>query len=104
MTSTTGSDIRTAVLAELAAHGCPPLADPGADLIGHGVNSAALIQILSALEDRFDVDLDLEALFAAPVTVSRLETEITRVAGAPGPTGRADSAPPTEGTNDVRNR
>ncbi|MEU2658970.1 acyl carrier protein [Streptomyces sp. NPDC007325] len=97
-------DVRAAVLAELDAHGYPPLAGPGADLVGHGVNSAALIQILSALEDRFDVDLDLESLFAAPVTVSRLEAEIVRGAGTAGPTGRADDAPPTEGTDDVRDR
>ncbi|MFD3534771.1 acyl carrier protein [Streptomyces sp. NPDC058664] len=83
-----GSDVRAAVLAELEAHGHPlPAADPDADLIGHGVNSAALIQILSALEDRFDVDLDLEALFDAPVTVSRLEAELVRAAGASGHTG-----------------
>ncbi|MFE0642943.1 phosphopantetheine-binding protein [Streptomyces sp. NPDC058877] len=100
----TGSDVRAAVLAELDAHGCPPLAGPGTDLIGHGVNSAALIQILSALEDRFDVDLDLEALFAAPVTVSRLEAEVVRATGAADPTGRADAVPPTEGTNDVHDR
>ncbi|WP_282692725.1 acyl carrier protein [Streptomyces sp. CC208A] len=82
------SDARAAVLAELGAHGYPLLAaDPDADLIGHGVNSAALIQILSALEDRFDVDLELEALFAGPVTVSGLAAELVRATGASGHAG-----------------
>ncbi|MFF5897124.1 acyl carrier protein [Streptomyces argenteolus] len=81
--ATTGSEVRGAIHEELAAHGCSAPADrPDLDLIGLGVNSATLIQILSALEDRFDVDLDMEQLFAEPLTVARLEAGITRAATA----------------------
>ncbi|MER5264027.1 thioesterase domain-containing protein [Actinosynnema sp. NPDC002837] len=48
-----------------------------------GVNSATLIQALSALEEVFDVDLDTERLFSARVTVTRLEAEITRALASP---------------------
>jgi acyl carrier protein len=77
----TGSEIRAAIHEELAAQGLPPLTDrPELDLISAGVNSAALIQVLSRLEDRFDIDLETESLFARPVTVARLEAEIARTA------------------------
>jgi acyl carrier protein len=79
--ATAGSGVRAAILTELRAHGCPGAADaPDLDLISLGVNSAVLIQVLSALEDAYDVDLETERLFAGPVTVARLEAEITRAA------------------------
>ncbi|MFJ4932432.1 acyl carrier protein [Streptomyces pseudovenezuelae] len=84
----TAFEVRAVIQEELAAHGFPSLTDrPELDLISAGVNSAALIQILSALEDRFDLDLEMEPLFAEPVTVARLEAEITRIARLTGPSG-----------------
>lgn len=81
--ATNGPEVRGAIHEELTAHGCSAPADrPDLDLIGLGVNSAVLIQILSALEDRFDIDLDTEQLFAEPLTVARLEAGITRAAAA----------------------
>lgn len=82
------SDVRTVILAELESHGYPPFAaDPDLDLISHGVNSAALVQILSALEDRFDIDFEMDRLFTGPVTVARLEAEAARIAGLPRQAG-----------------
>ncbi|GGV01079.1 hypothetical protein GCM10010495_10120 [Kitasatospora herbaricolor] len=70
--------VRAVILDELESHGHRPAGqDPDLDLIGAGVNSVTLVQILSALEDAFDVDLDISALFARPVTVARLEAAIT---------------------------
>ncbi|MFF4033738.1 acyl carrier protein [Streptomyces sviceus] len=84
----TASEVRAVIHEELAAHGFPSLTDrPELDLISAGVNSAALIQILSALEDRFDLDLEMEPLFAEPLTVARLEAEITRIARLTDPSG-----------------
>ncbi|MFF1718365.1 acyl carrier protein [Streptomyces sviceus] len=84
----TAAEVRAVIHEELAAYGLPSLTDrPELDLISAGVNSAALIQILSALEDRFDLDLEMEPLFAEPVTVARLEAEITRIARLTGPSG-----------------
>ncbi|MEV8436029.1 phosphopantetheine-binding protein [Actinosynnema sp. NPDC051121] len=72
-------DVRDAIVAELGARGFAlSAAEHELDLISAGVNSAALIQVLSALEEVFDVDLDTERLFEARVTVTRLESEITR--------------------------
>ncbi len=75
--------VRAAILEELASRGCA-LSDGehDLDLISAGVNSATLIDILSALEDRFDVDLASERLFAEPVTVPRIEAELLRLASA----------------------
>lgn len=72
-------NVREAIFGELGSRGFT-VSEQDVDLIGAGLNSAALIQIVSALEDAFDIDLDVEALFSAPVTVARLETEITRAA------------------------
>ncbi|MFJ9055884.1 phosphopantetheine-binding protein [Streptomyces sp. NPDC102409] len=84
----TESEVRAAIHEELTAHGFPRLRDrPGLDLISAGVNSVTLIQILSALEDRFDVDLETEPLFAEPATVERLAAEITRTARLTRPSG-----------------
>lgn len=71
------SAVRTAIIEELRACGYTvPESQREVDLIGLGVNSAALIQVLSALEDAFDVELDIEQLFSGPVTVARLEAHI----------------------------
>ncbi|MFF9818652.1 acyl carrier protein [Streptomyces sp. NPDC014006] len=78
----TSTEVRAAIVQELEARGyAVPESEQDADLIGLGVNSAVLIQILSALEDVFDLDIDLERLFLGPMTVARLEAEITRAAG-----------------------
>jgi acyl carrier protein len=75
----TTTDVRAAVHAQLARHGHPVTgAEHDADLIGLGVSSVTLIQVLSALEDAYGIDFDMERLFSAPVTAARLEAEITR--------------------------
>jgi acyl carrier protein len=68
--------VRAAIFGELESRGYV-VSEHDVDLISAGVNSAALIQILSALEDVFEIDLDTERLFTGPVTVARLESEIT---------------------------
>lgn len=81
---------RAAVTEELARLGFDvPEAAYGQDLIGLGVNSVALVQVLSALEDRYDADLDMDGLFAAPLTVERLAAHFVAV----GPPGTAPGAP-----------
>ena len=77
----TDDRVRAAIVTELASRGYDfSDAADDLDLIGAGVNSAALIQTLSALEDVFEIDLDAERLFSGPVTVARLIAEITRSA------------------------
>lgn len=77
-------DVRDAIVRELGARGFTlPGDEYEVDLISAGVNSATLIQALSALEEVFDVDLDTERLFSARVTVTRLEAEITRALASP---------------------
>jgi acyl carrier protein len=77
-------DARDAIVRELGARGFTLSGDEHeVDLISAGVNSATLIQALSALEEVFDVDLDTERLFSARVTVTRLEAEITRALASP---------------------
>ncbi|AXI78859.1 acyl carrier protein [Peterkaempfera bronchialis] len=106
----TESRVRAAVLEELASRGY--LLSPsehGQDLIGAGVNSASLIQILSMLEEIFDIDFDMEALFSAPLTVIRLEAEITRIAGfdvrsVAGGAGRVAGAVQADGHQDARDQ
>jgi acyl carrier protein len=74
--------VRAAIVEELRSRGyAAPEPEDEMDLISGGVNSAALIQILSALEDAFDIELEPERLFSAPVTIARLEAEIIRIAG-----------------------
>ncbi|WP_225098606.1 acyl carrier protein [Streptomyces sp. CoH27] len=75
----TAPDVPAAVREEFAVrgHALSPAQDH-ADLIGLGVNSVTLIQVLSALEDAFGIEFDMERLFSAPVSVARLETEIAR--------------------------
>ncbi|MCZ0988268.1 acyl carrier protein [Streptomyces diastatochromogenes] len=75
----TRTDVPVAVREEFVSRGHPlsPSQDD-VDLISLGVNSVTLIQVLSALEDVFGIDFDMERLFSAPVTVARLETEIAR--------------------------
>ncbi|MFE4975173.1 acyl carrier protein [Kitasatospora sp. NPDC056651] len=77
--TTSGTDVPGAVREEFASRGhrLSPEQDD-ADLIGLGVNSVTLIQVLSALEDAFGIDLDLELLFSEPVTAARLAAEIER--------------------------
>lgn len=73
------SDVRSAVVDELAARGFAlPESAYDDNLIGQGMNSATLVQVLSALEDRFDVDLATEELFAEPITVIRIERALER--------------------------
>lgn len=75
----TPSDVQVRVRHAIEVRGIP-LSDlvDGRSLVAAGVNSATLIQLLSALEDEFDVDLDVERLFSAPVTLPVLEVEIVR--------------------------
>ena len=75
----TPSDVQVRVRHAIEVRGIPVsnLVD-GRSLVAAGVNSATLIQLLSALEDEFDVDLDVERLFSAPVTLPELEAEIVR--------------------------
>jgi len=78
------ADVREAIVRELGARGFALSGEEHeVDLISAGVNSATLIQALSALEEVFDVDLDTERLFSARVTVTRLEAEITRALASP---------------------
>lgn len=74
---------RAAILDRLAAHGHPlSAAQRESALVGLGVNSVTLVQVLSSLEDEFDLDFDTERLFAAgPVSVALLEAELVRLAG-----------------------
>jgi len=77
----TGSRVRAAIFKELESRGYTVSeSEHDLDLISAGVNSAALIQILSALEDVYEIDLDTERMFSGPVTVARLAAEITRIA------------------------
>lgn len=46
------------------------------DLISLGLNSVNLVRVLSALEERFDIEFDASGFFTTPVTVNRLEIEI----------------------------
>ena len=48
----------------------------GADLIGAGLNSVAVVRLLSVLEEEFDVEFAVARLFREPVTVARLAAEI----------------------------
>lgn len=76
----TAMPVRDAILRELSQHGVTlSEAEVHRDLIGAGVNSATLIQILSALEDTFDIDLVTEELFDEPLTVMSLEVELARL-------------------------
>lgn len=76
----TPSDVQVRVRHAIEVRGIPlsDLVDGRRSLVAAGVNSATLIQLLSALEDEFDVDLDVERLFSAPVTLPELEAEIVR--------------------------
>jgi acyl carrier protein len=73
------TDVRTAILKELGERGVALGEDDDLDLIAAGVNSATVIKVLSALEDTFDVDLVTEELFAGPITIARLEVELSRL-------------------------
>lgn len=72
---------RAAILDRLAAHGHPLSASQcESALVGLGVNSVTLVQVLSFLEDEFDLDFDTERLFAAgQVSVALLEAELVRL-------------------------
>lgn len=77
----TADQARTAVLNHLAAHGHPlSAAQRDAALVGLGVNSVTLVQVLASLEDEFDLDFDTERLFGGSVSVSvaDLEAELLR--------------------------
>ena len=71
--------VTDAVTEQLRACGHPAsTVDRDLPLVRAGVNSATVIQVLSTLEDVFDVDLDLDRLFAEPLTPARIEAEIIR--------------------------
>lgn len=73
---------RAAILNQLAAHGHPlSPAERDSALVGLGVNSVTLVQVLASLEDEFDVDFDTERLFAGTVSVAALEAELVRLIG-----------------------
>lgn len=75
------TDIPTTIRGELIARGYAITdAEHDVHLVSLGVNSPALVQLLSALEDAFDIELNTERLFAAAVTVARLAEEIQRCA------------------------
>lgn len=79
----TADQARAAILALLAAHGHPLSADERESaLVGLGVNSVTLVQVLASLEDDFDVDFDTERLFAGTVSAAALEAELVRLIGA----------------------
>lgn len=81
MSAVTADQARAAILSQLAAHG-HPLADAAereSALIGLGVNSVTLVQVLACLEDEFDVDFDTEQLFAGPISVAVLEAELVQL-------------------------
>jgi acyl carrier protein len=78
----TADQARAAILAHLAAHGHPlSAAERESALVGLGVNSVTLVQVLASLEDDFDVDFDTERLFAGKVSVAALEAELVRLIG-----------------------
>lgn len=82
MSTAPADQARAAILKQLAAHGHPLAADSRESaLIGLGVNSVTLVQILAALEDEFDVDFDTEQLFAGPISVAVLEAELVHLTG-----------------------
>lgn len=80
------SQARDAVLARLASHGHPlSPAESELALVGLGVNSVTLVQVIASLEDEFDLDFDTERLFSTPVTIAALVSELLRLddPGAP---------------------
>lgn len=83
MSSVNTVTARAAILDRLAAHGHPlSAAQRESALVSLGVNSVTLVQVLSALEDEFDLDFDTESLFAGPVSVALLEAELVRLSAA----------------------
>ncbi|MFD7845080.1 acyl carrier protein [Nocardia sp. NPDC059764] len=75
----TDTAVRSVIIGELRTRGCE-LADgeDEVDLIAAGVNSVNLVRILTALEERFDIEFEASGFFAQPVTVARLEAEVNR--------------------------
>jgi acyl carrier protein len=91
------ADVHAAVVAELQAHGhTVPESGYDTGLFSLGVNSADLIQVMSVLEDAFGIDLDLERLFASPVTVARLVAEVVRAGGLPAGSDPQPAPQPAE--------
>ncbi|MFB7874094.1 acyl carrier protein [Nocardia sp. NPDC056064] len=73
------STVRAAVAAELNTHGYRLGAEEyESDLIGAGVNSVNLVRVLTALEERFDIEFDAARLLSAPMTIAQLAAAIIR--------------------------
>ncbi|MEU6587041.1 acyl carrier protein [Nocardia sp. NPDC046763] len=69
--------VRAAIAEELNARGYRLGADEhAADLIGAGVNSVNLVRVLTALEERFDIEFEASGFFREPVTIARLARTI----------------------------
>ncbi|MFI7190284.1 acyl carrier protein [Nocardia nova] len=76
------TDVVAVIIEELGARGCHLSgADLESDLIGAGMNSVNLVRVLSSLENRFDIEFDSSGFFTRPVTIARLEAEITSRVG-----------------------
>lgn len=71
------SAVQDVIREEVAARG----GEPAGSLLAAGLGSAAVVHLVSALEDRFDVDLDVEALFTGPLTVEHLELQVMEALG-----------------------
>ncbi len=75
---------RAAILEQFAALGHPLSGSQlESALVSLGVNSVTLVQVLSGLEDEFDLDFDTELLFSGPdpVSAALLESELVRLSG-----------------------
>ncbi|MFF5037379.1 acyl carrier protein [Nocardia salmonicida] len=71
------ADIKQVIADELSASGYRISPEEfAADLITAGVNSVNLVRVLSALEERYDIEFDAAGFFREPVTVVRLTEEI----------------------------
>ncbi|MEU4417927.1 acyl carrier protein [Nocardia salmonicida] len=70
-------DITQVIADELGARGYQ--IGPGefaSDLIGAGVNSVNLVRVLTALEERYNIEFEAAGFFREPVTVVRLAQKI----------------------------
>lgn len=71
------ADIKHSIAEELGARGYR--IGPNefeADLIAAGINSVNLVRVLTALEERYDIEFETAGFFQEPVTVTRLAAAI----------------------------